>query len=292
MDDIFKYKNDELEEVTACPWCSSASHQTWADPNRNFPVVKCEACGVVFLSRRLNEKGRKCFYNSYVRLHETTERLEQRLKIYEIEFGIISNIVPSGNVLDVGCGSGRFLSCFPLERYRRFGVEYGGEAADMARRVIGAATFYEGDLLGAPFKNKNFDLVTFRGVLEHLPNPREILDRACSLIKQGGCIFITSMPNLECICAEIFRSYWTQHREFEHLIHFGKSHFRRYFKECGFVEMLDKELYWDTPYSNPKEDVLRVAEAIYASDERGAGVNKTSPAFWGNVLSMAFKKIN
>jgi SAM-dependent methyltransferase len=209
-----------------------------------------------------------------------------------MEFSAISNIVLAGDVLDVGCGSGRFLSLFTPQRYRRFGVEYGGEAADMARKVIGEGRFYEGALLNAPFKDKQFDLIIFRGVLEHLPNPRQVLDKVCNLIKEGGCIFLTSMPNLECICAQVYRSYWTQHREFEHIVHFGKSHFRRYFKEHGFAEILDKELYWDTPYANPKEDILCVAEAVRISEKKeGLGIKKTSPAFWGNVMSMAFKKI-
>src|SRR3989338_5782399 len=124
MNDIFEYKNDEVESVISCPWCSSVSRHTWAEPNRNFPSVKCDTCGVVFLNRRLNEKGRKRFYNSYIRLHETPERLKQRLKMYEMEYGLISSIVTRGRVLDVGCGSGKFIAHFPPERYERFGVEY------------------------------------------------------------------------------------------------------------------------------------------------------------------------
>lgn len=133
-------------------------------------------------------------------------------------------------------------------------------------------------------------MIVFRGVLEHLANPREILNKACSLTKKGGCIFITSMPNLECVCAEISRSYWIQHREFEHIIHFGKSHFRKFFKENGFIEIVDKELYWDTPYANPEDDIRQVADAIKKKNDGRYDVDKVSPAFWGNVLSMVFKK--
>jgi 2-polyprenyl-3-methyl-5-hydroxy-6-metoxy-1,4-benzoquinol methylase len=291
MKELFEYKPDEIEDVLTCPWCSSKSWQPWGVPNRNFPPVKCNACGVVFLNRRLNEKGRKRFYQSYVRIHETPERLKPRLKMYEMEYNLISNIVTQGNLLDVGCGSGRFISQFPSERYRRFGIEYGGEAVNKACQIIEPNFVYEGDLLNSPFQKEYFDLIIFRGVLEHLSNPRETLNKACSLTKKGGCIFITSMPNLECVCAEIFRSYWTQHREFEHIVHFGKSHFRNFFKENGFVEILDKELYWDTPYASPEDDILQVTEAIRMRRNGKHSLNKVSPAFWGNVLSMVFKKL-
>lgn len=292
MNKIFKYKPDEIEDVAVCPWCLSESCTVWGMPNNNFPSVKCNTCGIVFLNKRLNEKGRKRFYHGYVRLHETPERLKPRLEMYEMEYNIISNIVPQGSVLDVGCGSGKFLSKFSPRSYRRFGVEYGAEAVCHARSAISQkeGLIYEGGLIDAPFKKDDFDLIIFRGVLEHLPNPREILDKACSLVKKGGSIFITSMPNLECISAEIFRSYWNQHREFEHIVHFGKSNFRKYFKEHGFVEIADRELYWDTPYARPIEDIIQIAEAIKMKQEGRTNIGKVSPAFWGNVLSMVFKK--
>ena len=290
MKDMFEYKQDEIEEVLACPWCSSKNYKPWGKPNRNFTPVKCDMCGVVFLNKRLNGKGRKRFYQSYVRLHETPERLKPRLRMYEIEFELINNIVTRGNVLDVGCGSGRFLSYFQPGHYKRFGVEYGKEAVNKARQTMAIESICEGDLLDAEFQEEYFDLIVFRGVLEHLPNPGEVLDKACNLTKKGGHIFITSMPNLECICAEIFKSRWTQHREFEHIIHFGKSHFRSFFKNKGFVEILDKELYWDTPYANPEDDICRVADAIRMKNEGKRDSYEISPAFWGNVLSMVFKK--
>lgn len=154
MKELFEYKPDEIEEVLICPWCSSKSWQPWGAPNRNFTSVKCNLCGVVFLNKRLNEKGRKRFYHSYVRLHETPERLKPRLKMYEMEFSLISNIVPQGNVLDVGCGSGRFLSHFPPERYRRFGIEYGKEAMNIARQTMALDFIYEGGLWMLPLKKK------------------------------------------------------------------------------------------------------------------------------------------
>ena len=123
-----------------------------------------------------------------------------------------------------------------------------------------------------------------------MPNPRQILNKACTLTKKGGCIFITSTPNLDCICADLYKTLWTQHREFEHIIHFGKTHFRLFFQEQEFSEIMDKELYWDTPYANPKDDIFEVAEAIKMKRKGIQHIEKVSPAFWGNVLSMVFKK--
>jgi len=212
--------------------------------------------------------------------------------MYEMEYDFISNIVPTGSILDVGCGSGKFIAHFPSECYERFGVEYGKESAEAFRKLIGPEHFYEGGLLDIDFPESSFDLIIFRGALEHMPNPRHVLEKACLLTKSGGFIFITSMPNLDCICADIYRSSWTQHREFEHIIHFGKNHFRIFFKDKGFVEIIDKDLYWGTPYANPQQDILEVAEAIKRKKERVGRIEKVSPPFWGNVMSMVFKKVN
>ena len=286
----FLYQPNEVEEVLECPWCASLDWVPWCEKYDNFLPVKCNKCGVVFLKNRLNEKGRNRFYKDYVKLHETPERLAPRLIMYGQEFKVISNIVERGDILDIGCGSGRFLNLFPADRYNRFGLEYGKEAALIARKTIGEEFIFEGGLLEAAFPENKFDLIIFRGVIEHLPNPKKILEKACMLVKKKGCLFITSMPNLDCICASIYKSKWTQHREFEHIVHFGKNHFREFFKEKGFSEMLDQELYWQTPYANPEEDILEVAGAIRMKRDGNKHIKKTSPAFWGNILSTVFRK--
>jgi len=284
------YLPQEIEEVFLCPWCKSRDWEAWSSQYDHFPPVKCKQCGVVFLSRRLNELGRKNFYKNYLQGHEAPERLAPRLKMYKQEFELIRPLVPSGNILDVGCGSGRFLRLFPPENYRRFGVEYGQEAANAAKNDLGKENVFSGGLLEADFPDGMFDLIIFRGVLEHLAEPREVLEKACLILKKNGYIFITSMPNLDSICAEVYRNKWTQHRELEHIIHFGKSHFRLFFQEHFFREVLDKELYWETPYAHPEEDILEVAEAIKAK-KANCPIEKVSPAFWGNILCMVFKKL-
>ncbi len=290
MADKFKYKLSEIEEVLNCPWCSSRDWSSWCQTYQNFPPVKCKACGVVFLNKRLNEEGRKRFYENYVYLHETEDRLTPRLKMYKMEYKIISDIVPKGKILDVGCGSGRFISEFPSDRYVRFGIEYGKEAVDKARKLIGPAFIFEGSLLDSSLSESDFDLIIFRGVIEHLPNPRQTMEKACALIKKGGHIFITSMPNLDCLCADLYKAKWSQHRDFEHIVHFGKSNFRLFFQEQGFAEIMDKDLYWETPYAKPEEDILEVAETIKRKRSGIDYATKESPPFWGNVLGMVFRK--
>ncbi|OGX34854.1 MAG: hypothetical protein A3I43_03530 [Omnitrophica WOR_2 bacterium RIFCSPLOWO2_02_FULL_50_19] len=290
MADKFEYKPDEIEEVLDCPWCSSQDRTPWCEIYQNFPPVKCNVCGVVFLSRRLNENGRKRFYENYVYSHETEDRLAPRLKMYEMEYKIISGILPRGKILDVGCGSGRFISKFSPDRYVRFGIEYGKEAVAKARELIGPDFIFEGGFLDTHLPEADFDLIIFRGVIEHLPNPRQVLGKACAFTKKGGHIFLTSMPNLDCICADLYKTKWTQHREFEHIVHFKKEHFRLYFQEQGFTEIIDKDLYWETPYAKPEEDILEVAETIKLKRSGINNAGKESPPFWGNVLSMVFRK--
>jgi len=284
------YNTNEIEEVLSCPWCGSKDNTAWSNEYDNFPPVKCNNCGVVFLKKRLNEVGRKKFYDQYVQIHETPERLAARLKMYEMEFVNIDKIVLGGKVLDVGCGSGKFLSCFPKTRYKRYGVEYGREAVMEAQKLVGEGVVYEGALHDVGFIEKEFDLIIFRGVVEHLPNPRQTLDKACSIIKKGGFIFLTSMPNLDCVCSDLYRTKWTQHREYEHIVHFSKNHFRKYFEDLGFREVFDKELYWETPYANPQKDIFEVAEALKLKAAGQSLTGKVSPPFWGNVLSLVFRK--
>ena len=55
------------------------------------------------------------------------------------------------------------------------------------------------------------------------------------------------------------------------------------------MKLLESYLYEQTPYANPIEDIARVHEAQRLR-ERGDAVPHASPAFWGNMLSAAYRK--
>jgi SAM-dependent methyltransferase len=106
-------------------------------------------------------------------------------------------------VLDVGCGSGPFLSFARGQGWQDLtGLELSPVAAAAARASSGARVLEQG-LEEADLPPGHFAVVAFWDVLEHLPEPRRALQRAAALLRPGGLVAI-STPNRFGVAASVF----------------------------------------------------------------------------------------
>lgn len=108
-------------------------------------------------------------------------------------------------VLDVGCGTGQFLSLMS-RRYRCqcLGVDFDPAFAQLpAKPGIELVTtyfeMYETD--------QRFDLITMLHVLEHLDDPETAIRKAYNLLKPGGYLFVET-PASDSLAFKVFGSNW------------------------------------------------------------------------------------
>jgi len=95
----------------------------------------------------------------------------------------------SPRLLDVGCGDGHFLHWCRRAGIEAVGVEYNEAVAARAAATTGAPIIrgrYEKNLFGP----KEFDVITFIQVLEHLPDPRAAVEAASHHLRGEGLIVI------------------------------------------------------------------------------------------------------
>lgn len=123
----------------------------------------------------------------------------------------------AGRLLDVGCGSGRFLKQMALVGWQVAGVEFDPEAAARARTV--APVIFEGDPAEAAFAPDSFDVITAFHVVEHLPHPLPALRNMLGWLAPGGTI-IVEVPNAGGLGAQAFGAYWSGFDYPRHLTHF------------------------------------------------------------------------
>lgn len=90
-----------------------------------------------------------------------------------------------GLVLEVGCGSGLFLSHLRGAGYAVAGVETSKADVAYARERLGL-TVFEGALEALPLERGRYDAVVMVYVLEHIPDPAAVLARMRELLKPGG----------------------------------------------------------------------------------------------------------
>lgn len=90
----------------------------------------------------------------------------------------------TGKILDVGCGSKPYKEMFETTEY--IGLEYDCE---QSRKNPKADFFYDGKHF--PFENNSFDSVLSTQVLEHVPNPHEVLAEIVRVLNPGGYLMLS-----------------------------------------------------------------------------------------------------
>lgn len=273
--------------IDRCPWCKSEKRGDWGKPKDGIQAVECTKCGLVYMEKMLNAEGLEQYYSDHlnqVHLANDDKRL-QREQMYELEFSFIDKCTGTCSVLDVGCSGGYFLDVFKKRGYQTQGVELGAEGA---RECGKKHDVFQGDFSNMEFDRK-FDLVVFRGVIEHIPLPKTYLEKAMSVLSEDGVIFITSTPNIESLPAKIFQDKWRLHNPFAHLIHFSPKHFDEFFAERHFDKLGEHFFYEETPYADPEKDILTLAQGIEWR-RKGEEIDFLSPPFYGVMMSVAYRK--
>lgn len=298
------YSDNDFKKIVRCPICGAAENRflyqiaTGASDdfegkeiNRPVDVVRC-GCGFVFAKEILNETGKAKFWKNYAsRCHESNEENNKKREImYGLEYEFISSFLRLGHqssVLDVGCGEGGFLDFFKgMECY---GIELGEEAAEKASKKH---KIFKGELPDIDLSEigeEKFDLIIFRGVLQYLDEPVRYLKKADRLLKKGGVVYITSTPNADSFCAKLFKEYFSFAVCSVAGNGFSQNVLTNQLEKYNYQLCGEKYFYEDTPYCNYVEDIKLVLKAAELA-KKGEPIDFRSPAFWGNMMSLVYKK--
>jgi SAM-dependent methyltransferase len=107
---------------------------------------------------------------------------------------LIETTGPSASrVLDVGAGTGEFLSYMQDEGYEVVGLEPSSKIGEKAKSK-GLEVYNKTIEEFVESGGDSFDVVTLFHVLEHVPNPVEVIESAYSLLRPGG-ILVVKVPN-------------------------------------------------------------------------------------------------
>jgi 2-polyprenyl-3-methyl-5-hydroxy-6-metoxy-1,4-benzoquinol methylase len=103
-------------------------------------------------------------------------------------------------VLDVGSGYGGMLISMAEQGAHVTGIEIDAERARMGQLRLTElkmdAAYIEGDICESAITHKlgRFDVVVCQDVLEHVMDPKAVIDSLCAMLKPGGVIYI-QIPN-------------------------------------------------------------------------------------------------
>ncbi|MBL8896779.1 MAG: class I SAM-dependent methyltransferase [Planctomycetes bacterium] len=233
---------DALAEVPRCLLCGSEeSELRFAEPP--FRVVRCKRCALVWVtprrdSSRLVEIYQTAYWHSDAAkdFGYTDYQRDAPLyrRTYQRRTSAIARHCPTpGEVLDVGCAAGFFLSVMKERGWRTQGVEVSGYIAEFGRKNYGLDVIVGTLDEAAPqLGERKFDLITFWDVIEHLPDPITVLRRAASFLRPGGKLLLETQ-NVRSLFARLLGRRWQHYKHHEHLYHFDPRTVRELCRQAG-----------------------------------------------------------
>ncbi len=221
-----------------------------------FNLVECKKCGVIFINpqpsfKELKEHYEKNYYSlNEIKTKDFSRKVRLRLFFYNLYFNENNKnnplrilFLPVKNyfrgtiikknlkLLDVGCGSGQFLY-----EMKNLGLKVNGvEPSDFDEKSSEKynLNIKKNDLLSAKFPSNSFDLITMNQVLEHVPNPSEIIKEIFRILNKNGT-FIVAVPNKRSFAHKIFKKNWYQLDVPRHLFDFSDKILSKELKKAGF----------------------------------------------------------
>jgi len=123
---------------------------------------------------------------------ETSGRNDDKRFKYILD--VLSDI-ENPTILDMACGTGEFTR-YTRKRHPNveiWGSDFSMVAIDHCRQLDRTIFYANHPLLNDEFEKKYFDIITAQHVLEHLDNPKEIIEHARGLLKDDG-ILVIALP--------------------------------------------------------------------------------------------------
>jgi len=180
---------------------------------------------------------------------EDKELARKRSKMYLQEFTRLKkylDINKGGNVLDVGCGTGDFLSLFATG-WKKYGIEISDFAREIAQKK-GIITDFE-------LKDNFFDLIIFRGTIQHIPDPISKIGECYYWLKEGGFLVFLATPNTNSIYYKLFNTLPMLAERYNFLLP-SDIMLRQILTNFGFKVKAFEYPYRNTPYARPTRDIF------------------------------------
>ena len=187
-----------------------------------------------------------------------------------------------GNILDIGCSTGEFLSNFPKENCKLFEIEINDKAANAAKRI--------GIEIVSEYNNiESLDWIIYRGTIQHLDSPFRSLFKSYNTLKKGGRLAILATPNINSFYFKLFNDLPALDPKRNFYLPSIES-MDNIMKIIGFEREKVEFPYLKSPYSNVYSDFYIFLKKLI----RRLFLNKIKDtencSFPGNMMNIIYKK--
>ena len=262
-----------------CPICNASSYPYYEYKDFFGDYVflyKCINCGHgshkhKYTSAQFAEIYKADYASDY--LVKEKALYNQRQVQYKLDIDLLMNNrnFSAIKVLDYGCSSGGYLDAMPIDwkksgfEVNPFHIKYLGE------NKKNITVFDNIELIDC-----KFDLITMRGVIEHIPVHSELIAFLKNHLTPGGVLFITATPDFSSACASLYKSKWNQVICPEHIHQFSSSSLSILLARAGLVLQSLNHSYIDTPYAEWDKDKAHFLNNFMKIDSKGISPKATN----------------
>ncbi|ADK31635.1 class I SAM-dependent methyltransferase [Brachyspira pilosicoli] len=220
--------------ANTCKVCSSNHYKKIGEIKNIWKeykdIYQCDECSLYFIDSPTDEEINSLYKNEYHnniknKLFETAKS-KMRYARSLSQFNFIKQTIDLKNkdICEIGAFDGLLLSLFKKNNNNVFGYELNDDARVYAKKK------YDIDLKENFLESKSkYDIIILSHVIEHFREPKEILIKIKSMLKENGFIYIevpnSPMPN-ECSYNMLMRYLNTEHIvnfNMDNLIKFAES---------------------------------------------------------------------
>lgn len=142
------------------------------------------------------------------------------------KLNLINSLQPNkGQILDIGAGTGEFLSVAKKDGWRAIGVEPSDKAKSIA--INKGVLFVEKT---SELENHSVDVISMWHVLEHIPDLDKQIKELKRLLKPTGTLII-AVPNFKSFDAKHYGKFWAAYDVPIHFWHFSKTAIKLLFEK-------------------------------------------------------------
>jgi 2-polyprenyl-3-methyl-5-hydroxy-6-metoxy-1,4-benzoquinol methylase len=202
-----------------CPICGDTNPRQRYQITR-FQILKCPDCTQIYLYPLPSpEEIHEMFAQLYTSGDGSVPELKSYyafcyddvpsnplVQLYESWLAEIEKHREPGTLLDVGCGTGLFLSAARRRGWQPFGIDASEEATSHAREHFDL-DLWVGDFANFASEGRKFDVITGWDIIEHAREPVQLLELMRGSLAPGGLIAL-STPNQKNILDVLAGSFY------------------------------------------------------------------------------------
>ena len=233
-------KKNGWVSIEKCPCCHSFKRKKLFE-RFSKDILQCEDCGLGYMAEFPKHLPDVVSDEEYLPSQQGSyiSNVDYRKKRFGNErLNIIKKFSKRSpgetRLLDVGCGTGWFLEQALENGFNAEGLELGQDLAEYTSKRLGIKVNC------CPLEELSgecYDVITLFDVIEHVPNPSQVMESIYSKLNPGGiCLLFT--PNLESLGFHLIKERSSLVMPAEHLFYFTQKSLAQIVNRAG-LKVLD-----------------------------------------------------